>query len=86
MLAANAVGSAGIGIGTNYLAQVSINNTATPPALFPINAYNPQLTSPVTIAPGTISPAGSSAPHENRGPYLTMNVCIATTGIFPSRN
>jgi microcystin-dependent protein len=25
-------------------------------------------------------------PHDNRAPYLVLNVIIATTGIFPSRN
>jgi microcystin-dependent protein len=33
-----------------------------------------------------ISTAGASQPHENRQPYLTVNWCIALTGIFPSRN
>ncbi len=39
---------------------------------------------------GTLPPAtqvtGGSQPHENRQPFLTLNVCIALTGIFPSRN
>jgi len=29
---------------------------------------------------------GGSQPHENRSPFLVLNVCIALTGIFPSRN
>lgn len=32
-----------------------------------------------------VSPAGGML-HENRMPFLTVNFCIALTGIFPSRN
>jgi microcystin-dependent protein len=40
-----------------------------------------------TLNPGTITPLGtSSTPHNNLQPYLTLNFCIAYTGIFPSRN
>ena len=34
----------------------------------------------------TLAPAGSSLPHNNLPPYLTVNFCIALQGIFPSRN
>ena len=33
-----------------------------------------------------IGNAGGSQAHENRSPYLTLNICIALQGIFPSRN
>jgi microcystin-dependent protein len=42
--------------------------------------------SPVAILPTTITPYGNSQPHENRQPYLVLNVIIALQGIFPSRN
>jgi microcystin-dependent protein len=29
---------------------------------------------------------GNSQSHENRQPYLTLNFCIATEGVFPARN
>ncbi|HEY0107200.1 MAG TPA: tail fiber protein [Rhizomicrobium sp.] len=38
------------------------------------------------INPGTVSPVGGNTPHENLQPYLVLNWCIATVGIFPSRN
>ncbi|WP_199736830.1 phage tail protein [Fibrisoma montanum] len=34
--------------------------------------------------PQAISPAGGSQSHENMQPYLTLNYCIATEGIYPS--
>lgn len=40
----------------------------------------------VTLDPATIAPSGSSFPHDNLSPYLTLNYCIALQGIFPSRN
>ncbi|MHB8644750.1 MAG: phage tail protein [Thermomicrobiales bacterium] len=33
-----------------------------------------------------LSPAGSSFPHNNLMPYLTLNFCIALQGIFPPRS
>ena len=39
-----------------------------------------------TLNPGAISPAGGGQPHENRPPHLTLNYCIALTGIFPARD
>ncbi len=33
-----------------------------------------------------IGVAGGSQPHPNQPPYLTLNICIATQGIFPSRS
>jgi microcystin-dependent protein len=40
----------------------------------------------VAMAAGAVSTAGRGAPHENRMPFLTINYCIALTGIFPSQN
>ena len=34
----------------------------------------------------TIGNAGGSQPHNNMPPFLTLNMCIALSGIFPSRN
>jgi microcystin-dependent protein len=41
---------------------------------------------PVAMAAGHIGPAGSNLPHENRMPYLTLNWCIAWTGIYPTHS
>ena len=38
------------------------------------------------MAPTEIRQTGQSLPHENCAPTLTINACIATYGVFPSRN
>ncbi len=40
----------------------------------------------ITMAPQCVSNVGGSQAHENRSPFLTLNCCIALTGIFPSPN
>ena len=40
----------------------------------------------VALNAGVIASAGSSQPHENQQPFLTINFCMALQGIFPSRN
>ena len=37
------------------------------------------------LAPNAISNAGGSVPHVNTMPTLTLNLCIATAGVFPSQ-
>ena len=41
---------------------------------------------PVALAPEAVGPAGSSQPHNNLLPYLTLNFCIALQGVFPPRS
>jgi microcystin-dependent protein len=35
---------------------------------------------------GTVGAGGGGQPHPNMQPYLSLNLCIALQGIFPSRN
>lgn len=37
---------------------------------------------PVAVTPG---PSGGGGAHENRMPYIAIQYCIATTGIYPQR-
>lgn len=46
--------------------------------------YSTQAAS-TTMSPNLVSPNGSSFPHNNMMPYLTLNFCIAMQGIFPPR-
>lgn len=37
------------------------------------------------MSPTALSVSGSSGPHNNMQPYLTLNFCIAMQGVFPAR-
>ncbi|GAA3929533.1 phage tail protein [Chitinophaga oryziterrae] len=63
---------------SNTPTNVAIHNKAT------VNLYAPAGSPLVPLAPA-ITPSGGNMPHENRMPFLVMNYCIATSGIFPSR-
>ena len=39
-----------------------------------------------TMAPEVLTPNGSSFPHNNMQPYLTLNFCLALQGVFPPRS
>jgi microcystin-dependent protein len=39
----------------------------------------------VNLNPNALPPAGSSFPHNNMQPYLTLSFCIALQGVFPPR-
>jgi microcystin-dependent protein len=54
------------------------------PAASNANAYS-SVSADTTLGSGS-NAIGGGQPHENRSPYLVLNVCIALTGIFPSRN
>jgi microcystin-dependent protein len=77
--------------------HVPVGSSNPPSVASPAGAYWPTTdggsyssTAGTTLAPGpidpAIAPAGGSQPHENRSPFLTLNFCIALSGIFPSRN
>jgi microcystin-dependent protein len=48
--------------------------------------YGPAGGSSVNLAPATVAPTGQGQAHENRQPFLVLNVCIAIQGIFPSHS
>jgi microcystin-dependent protein len=49
------------------------------------NAYA-AATDATTLSAAAIGQTGGSQPHNNIQPFLTVNFCIATTGVFPARN
>ncbi|RAI97533.1 microcystin-dependent protein [Chitinophaga skermanii] len=65
-------------------------NVGTGPLSRPINLYAPP---PATVTDymakakvsGNTAVAGSSMPHNNMQPFLTLNYVICTAGTFPSR-
>ncbi|HEY6235407.1 MAG TPA: tail fiber protein [Candidatus Elarobacter sp.] len=40
----------------------------------------------VAMNPQMVTSVGGSQAHENRQPFLALNVCVALQGIFPSQN
>ena len=68
------------GPAANFYAKV----TAVSPATAPVNIYGAP-TNTVALDSGTLSSAGAGAAHNNMQPFLVLNYCIATTGIYPSR-
>lgn len=38
-----------------------------------------------TMAPKALMTSGLGVPHQNMSPFLTLNICISLTGIFPTR-
>ena len=82
----NAVANGQAG-GTNVPAVTTLLATAYSAAtgnpLVPIySSASPTL----TMSGQAVGAAGGNQPHENRMPFLTVNWCIALTGVFPSRN
>jgi microcystin-dependent protein len=73
-----------------HLAVGTTTNADSPiPAGNFLGAANNMYTPPANLTPlhaSSISTVGGSQPHENEQPYLTLNLCIALQGIFPSRN
>lgn len=55
-------------------------------AKIPTNAYTSTISNLTTALPTTISQTGGSQPHENRQPFLVLNMIIALQGVFPSQN
>jgi microcystin-dependent protein len=50
------------------------------------NVYLPPSgTTAVGMSSAAIAPSGTSQPHNNMQPYLTLNFCIAMQGVFPQR-
>jgi len=75
---------------THTPAAVSTNAVTTSPSgnLWAAAAANPFSTGAAnsTMAPGSVTNAGGSQPHNNEPPYLVLNFVIALQGIFPSQS
>lgn len=81
-----AMNSAGKGLINNsgpkeMIAQPVISGTTSTP-----NTFTNTLTSPTSLFAASIENTGGGQGHENRVPLLALNVCIALTGVWPSRN
>jgi microcystin-dependent protein len=79
---ANASTAAG---NSQFIATTFPTTTNNIPAAVGGGIYAP-LSNPTTLNPSSINNVGGSQPHENRQPFIVLNVCIALQGTFPSRN
>ena len=75
----------------NYISEAK--QLASPTAAMPFNLYGPMPTTPpaptnvwAPLDNSTFSAVGGGGAHENRQPVLPLQICIATIGIYPSRN
>lgn len=75
------------GPNNNYLGNPNApaSSTQTAKNTAQVNLYAPPAT-PTVNFPDVITSAGTATPHENRMPYLVTNYCIASVGIWPSRD
>ena len=72
---------------TTTLANAQLSTQVTPGGTTVV-AMNLYAAAPgnVTLATTALATAGTSQPHPNLMPYLAIQFCIATSGLFPSRN
>ncbi|BDU24147.1 phage tail protein [Flavobacterium sp. Root935] len=75
---------------THSLMAATLNSQSTSPANNSLGRGNPirvytNAGTDALMGEKTIATSGSSIPHNNMMPYLTMNFCIALQGIFPQR-
>lgn len=76
-------------------AAAGVGTTSAPGGSIPAGSttgenYAPPAASTGALAPmqitGSLQPTGGGQAFENLPPYLTLNFCIASEGIYPSRN
>jgi microcystin-dependent protein len=76
------------GANTHYIGNPNVQTSATQTSKNSANAnlyVTPTGSTPLVAMAPVITDAGSSAAHENRGPFLAMNYCIAVSGLYPPR-
>ena len=76
-------------LGTSNAAAIgNATPRVVPGAVSGETAYATDLTGSATftLAPNVMTQSGSNAAHDNTMPTLTAQICIATSGIFPSQS
>lgn len=70
----------------DYPAQMSVFVSNPQSQQYAVNGFTDNHANMIPLANDTIGSTGGGQPHENRQPFLVINVCIAITGVFPSRS
>jgi microcystin-dependent protein len=73
-------------VGTTTTADVKLPKSVLATSSVTTNFYYSPATNLSTLNPASIGMTGGGGGHNNIQPYLTINYCIALSGIFPSRN
>jgi microcystin-dependent protein len=73
-------------VGTNATGDAEAPTSTLGTSAAALDFYYTPATNLSTLNPASISMTGNNVPHTNLQPYLTINYCIALSGIFPSRN
>lgn len=68
-----------------FIAQTFPTTSNNTPAKCTATIYG-SATSLTTLHPSSVTNTGGSQPHENRQPFLVLNMIIALQGVFPSQN
>src|SRR3954462_15131627 len=67
--------------------ELGVGQGGTKQSSYNANLYSTNPAAATTaLSPLALSLAGSSLPHNNMQPYLTLNFCIALQGVFPPRS
>lgn len=70
---------------TQFIAQTAPSASQNIPAASGSQLYG-GFSNVTTLNPSSVSNVGGSQPHENRQPFLVLNMMIALQGVFPSQN
>lgn len=70
---------------SNFLANPNVKGTSPAANKATVNLYADGSGGITPLAPA-ITSTGNNQPHENRMPFLVMNYCIASQGVYPGRN
>jgi len=73
-------------VGTQTTANVKLPRSALATSSVTTDFYYSPPTSLTALNPASIGMTGGGVGHSNIQPYLTINYCIALSGLFPSRN
>lgn len=85
-IANNVQGTQVLSNADDTLAQMAVFTSTQSTPLYLINGYTPTPKTKVLLNAKSISVAGGSQSHENRQPFMALNVCIAITGYYPPRD
>lgn len=74
---------------STVLAAITAPTPGNLTKLYPVNGYVPPSggygppPQPIELTASAVSTEGAGAAHPNMQPYLTLNICMATSGTYP---